>query len=143
LLVMKPPLLTIDEAARYLKVSKTSLRRWTTQGRLGCVRVGGRGERRFRADDLDRFLNDTSAPPPASAQALRGRTQAAHPSARASGDPLTALAQAAMRNVPRHVALHYHDREELWRLFRPYVQHHLAHQAPILWVHEAGHRAQT
>lgn len=46
------PLLDIRAAARFLKVSETSLRRWTNQGRLVCFRVGGRRERRFRRSDL-------------------------------------------------------------------------------------------
>jgi excisionase family DNA binding protein len=35
-------LLTLDEAATYLAVSKTTLRRWTNDGRLACHRVGPR-----------------------------------------------------------------------------------------------------
>lgn len=45
-------LLTISEAAALLKVSMVSLRRWTDAGILDCIRVGARGERRFRRRDL-------------------------------------------------------------------------------------------
>lgn len=45
-------LLTIGEAAALLHVSMVSLRRWTDAGILPCVRVGARGERRFRREDL-------------------------------------------------------------------------------------------
>jgi len=54
-------LLTIEEAAHFLNVSKTTLRRWTKLGTLPCVRVGARRERRFEQSDLSRLL-DTDAP---------------------------------------------------------------------------------
>jgi transcriptional repressor of dcmA and dcmR len=50
------PLLDIEQAARFLNVSETSLRRWTNAGRLACLRVGRRRERRFRKGDLLAFL---------------------------------------------------------------------------------------
>ena len=50
------PLLDIEQAARFLNVSETSLRRWTNDGRLACLRVGRRRERRFRRVDLLAFL---------------------------------------------------------------------------------------
>ena len=50
------PLLTITQAAEMLNVSEVSLRRWTNAGRLNCVRVGGRRERRFQREDLLAFL---------------------------------------------------------------------------------------
>ena len=50
------PLLDIEQAARFLNVSETSLRRWTNDGRLPCLRVGRRRERRFRRADLLGFL---------------------------------------------------------------------------------------
>jgi transcriptional repressor of dcmA and dcmR len=49
-------LLDIGEAARFLNVSETSLRRWTNAGTLPCLRVGQRHERRFRRDDLLSFM---------------------------------------------------------------------------------------
>lgn len=49
-------LLDIGEAARFLNVSETSLRRWTNAGALTCLRVGQRRERRFRRDDLLAFM---------------------------------------------------------------------------------------
>src|SRR3989454_11948677 len=39
-------LLDIREAAGFLRVSETSLRRWTNAGQLPCLRIGGRHERR-------------------------------------------------------------------------------------------------
>jgi excisionase family DNA binding protein len=120
------PLLNIEEAANYLRVSKTSLRRWTNEGRLACVRVGARGERRFRTEDLDAFLR--LAPVSTEVEAAPGE------------DPIAVLDAAQRRGVPRHVCLHHHDRAELWKLFRPYVSFHVQRGAPILWVHEDGLR---
>jgi len=48
-------LLDIKQAAQFLKVSETSLRRWTNAGRLACLRVGRKRERRFRRTDLLAF----------------------------------------------------------------------------------------
>lgn len=49
-------LLDIGQAAAYLNVSEASLRRWTNSGRLACLRVGRRRERRFRREDLLGFM---------------------------------------------------------------------------------------
>jgi excisionase family DNA binding protein len=68
-------LLNIREAANFLHVSEVSLRRWTNDGKLPCLRVGGRKERRFRRDDLVAFLDSTSkrsSGPPASDEPLPG-----------------------------------------------------------------------
>lgn len=55
-------LLDIGQAAAFLNVSEASLRRWTNSGRLACLRVGQRRERRFRRADLLGFLEgQTSA----------------------------------------------------------------------------------
>jgi excisionase family DNA binding protein len=53
--------LDIEQAARLLNVSETSLRRWTNSGRLACLRVGRRRERRFRRADLLAFMEDQPA----------------------------------------------------------------------------------
>ena len=51
-------LFDISQAAEFLNVSETSLRRWTNSGRLHCLRVGQRRERRFRRADLLAFMED-------------------------------------------------------------------------------------
>ena len=60
-------LLDIREAAGLLRVSETSLRRWTNAGLLPCLRIGGRRERRFRRADLLAFIgvasHSTRSPP--------------------------------------------------------------------------------
>jgi excisionase family DNA binding protein len=57
-------LLTLDEAATYLAVSKTTLRRWTNDGRLACHRVGPRNERRFTPDVLHMFVSSGGSETP-------------------------------------------------------------------------------
>ncbi len=56
-------LLDIRAAAALLKVSETSLRRWTTAGKLPCLRIGGRRERRFRREDLVDFMSANASSP--------------------------------------------------------------------------------
>jgi excisionase family DNA binding protein len=125
---MMSELLTIEEASRYLRVSKTSLRRWTNEGRLVCVRVGRRNERRFRLSDLEGALqaNPWRAETPADAR-----------------DPIRGLDDGSSRGVPRHVSLHHAGRDELWRLFRPYLLHHVRRGAPVLYIHEEGARSDV
>jgi excisionase family DNA binding protein len=124
----KNRLLTIEEAAQYLNISKTTLRRWTKAGSLHCSRIGVKGERRFLQKDLDACVS-------------RGDTAAVPPDApAASTDPVAVLAEAASRSVPRHVCLHYSDADELWQLFRPFVLEQLRQRAPILYIHEENAR---
>src|SRR5919108_1417673 len=54
-------MLNTAEAARFLRVSQASIRRWSDSGRLPASRVGGRRERRFKASDLEAFLAGASA----------------------------------------------------------------------------------
>jgi excisionase family DNA binding protein len=53
-------LLNTEEAARFLRVSEASIRRWSDAGLLPARRVGGRRERRFAQADLVRFLGQPS-----------------------------------------------------------------------------------
>ena len=50
-------MLSVGEAASYLKVSEMSIRRWTNDGKLKCYRIGQKRERRFRIKDLQAFLS--------------------------------------------------------------------------------------
>ena len=54
---MSEELLNTAEAARYLRVSQASIRRWSDAGLLSSRRVGRRRERRFSESDLVEFLN--------------------------------------------------------------------------------------
>lgn len=47
--------LTLGQAARVLGIHPTTLRRWTDEGVLPCLRTPG-GHRRFLQEDLDAFL---------------------------------------------------------------------------------------
>lgn len=66
-------LMTLEEAATYLGVSKVSLRRWTVSGQLGCVRVGARRDRRFRKSDLDAYIKRNMTPSTQSARNAGGQ----------------------------------------------------------------------
>jgi DNA binding domain, excisionase family len=48
------------EAARLLRVSEASIRRWSDSGLLPARRVGGRRERRFERSELERFLGQAT-----------------------------------------------------------------------------------
>ncbi len=63
-------LLNIKQAAEFLNVSEASLRRWTNSGRLACLRVGRKRERRFRRADLLAFLEEQPMGGSASAGAV-------------------------------------------------------------------------
>jgi transcriptional repressor of dcmA and dcmR len=71
-------LLDIGEAAQFLSVSETSLRRWTNTGALRCLRVGRRRERRFHRADLLAFMEDQpSRSPLADSRPAAGSTSRA------------------------------------------------------------------
>src|ERR1700704_2894170 len=60
---MSQQLLNTAEAARFLRVSQASIRRWSDAGLLSSRRVGRRRERRFAESDLVQFLNRGEKPP--------------------------------------------------------------------------------
>jgi excisionase family DNA binding protein len=65
-------LLNTEEAARYLRVSAASIRRWSNAGLLSAQRVGRRRERRFSKIDLQEFLGQhSSAPEPSVSSASK------------------------------------------------------------------------
>jgi len=52
-------LLTLEEAAKKLKVSEQTLRRWDNSGHFKAVRVGtrrGLGDRRYRVEDVENYI---------------------------------------------------------------------------------------
>ena len=55
-------MLNTAEAARFLRVSQASIRRWFDAGLLPGHRVGRRGERRFKEEDLVAFLDRVPGP---------------------------------------------------------------------------------
>src|ERR1700682_4283589 len=60
---MSDKLLTTREAARFLRASEASLRRWADAGLLPASRVGRRRARRFKEDDLLRFMGPDQGGP--------------------------------------------------------------------------------
>jgi transcriptional repressor of dcmA and dcmR len=56
-------LLNTKEAARLLRVSEASIRRWSDSGLLPARRVGRRRERRFERSELERFLGQATGQP--------------------------------------------------------------------------------
>jgi excisionase family DNA binding protein len=60
---MSDKLLTTREAARFLRASEASLRRWADAGLLPASRVGRRRARRFKEDDLLRFMGPAEGGP--------------------------------------------------------------------------------
>ena len=54
------PMLTTSDVARILNIHINTVRRWSNQGILKSYRIGSRGDRRFRKEDIDNFfLKDT------------------------------------------------------------------------------------
>ncbi len=45
-------MLTVQEVSQLLRVHGNTLRRWTRQGIIKAYRIGPRGDRRFRAEDI-------------------------------------------------------------------------------------------
>ena len=50
------PMLTTGEVAQLLHVHINTVRRWSNQGVLKTYRIGARGDRRFRREDIINFL---------------------------------------------------------------------------------------
>jgi excisionase family DNA binding protein len=51
----EPEWLTLGQAARYLGVAQSTIRKWSDSGRMRVYKTPGR-HRRYRRDDLDAFL---------------------------------------------------------------------------------------
>ena len=49
-------LLTVREVARLLHVHPNTLRRWSDRGRIRAYRITPRGDRRFKHEEILRFL---------------------------------------------------------------------------------------
>ncbi len=54
------PMLTCDEVAESLRGHVISVRRWSRSGKLKAYKVGGRGDWRYRHQDVLAFLYDTN-----------------------------------------------------------------------------------
>src|SRR5712691_2154267 len=112
----KQRFLTIAEAAEFLHVSETSLRRWTNSGNLRCFRVGVRGERRFLVEDLMEFV-------------ASGKVQQ---------EQLSTASKIVADTVSleRHICLFFVNQDEQWQMMRPYLLEHLATGVPVLYIQD-------
>src|SRR6266702_1271297 len=112
----KQRFLTIAEAAEFLHVSETSLRRWTNSGNLRCFRVGVRGERRFQVEDLLEFV-------------ASGKVQQEPPSiaSEIGNNPAS---------LERHICLFFRNLDEQWQMMRPYLLDHLGTRVPVLYIQD-------
>ena len=53
-------MLTVREVSRLLHVHSNTLRRWSDQGVIKAYRIGPRGDRRFRPEDIAVLLLEES-----------------------------------------------------------------------------------
>ncbi|NQT47808.1 MAG: helix-turn-helix domain-containing protein [Chloroflexi bacterium] len=51
-------MLRISDVARLLELHPNTVRRWSSMGILKQYRIGPRGDRRFRREDIDDFLKE-------------------------------------------------------------------------------------
>jgi excisionase family DNA binding protein len=116
----KQRFLTIAEAAEFLHVSETSLRRWTNSGKLRSFRVGGRNERRFLMDDLLAFM------PSAGGHQELSKQHAAETQVIPTSE-----------SRQRHICLFFLNQDEQWQMLRPYILDHLHANVPVLYVQDS------
>jgi excisionase family DNA binding protein len=51
-------MLTVKDVADLLNIHVNTVRRWSDQGILKAFRITSRGDRRFRPQDIERFLEE-------------------------------------------------------------------------------------
>jgi excisionase family DNA binding protein len=51
------PMLTVKDVARFLNIHTNTVRRWSDNNILKAYRITPRGDRRFRKEDIERFLS--------------------------------------------------------------------------------------
>jgi len=54
-----PELLTLEEASAYLKCHPNTLRQWDKKGILPAIRIGVRKVRRYKKEDLEKFVQSS------------------------------------------------------------------------------------
>jgi len=55
-------MLTVAEVARMLHIHDNTARRWADQGVIKAYRISRRGDRRFKQEDIVRFLASFNGP---------------------------------------------------------------------------------
>jgi transcriptional repressor of dcmA and dcmR len=111
---MSDKLLNTAEAARFLRVSQASVRRWSDSGLLAARRLGRRRERRFTEADLKRFLAPAS-----------GASKATH-----DGVQKEVFIGGTAVPLHSHVATFYNSDEGRLRLTLPFFREGLLHGQP-------------
>ena len=56
----KIKLLRIREAAEMLGVNPETLRRWDREGKLKAIIISKRGDRRYKREDIEKFVENMS-----------------------------------------------------------------------------------
>lgn len=56
-----PELITLKETARILKVHPNTLRAWDEKGILIAVRIGEKGIRKYKKEDIAKLINKSSS----------------------------------------------------------------------------------
>jgi excisionase family DNA binding protein len=51
-------LLTLKQVSELLNIHSNTLRRWCEEGRIPVLRITTRGDRRFRREDVQRYLDE-------------------------------------------------------------------------------------
>ena len=57
---MPEEMLTVRQVAIFFHVSISTIRRWSDKGLLRCYHLGSRGDRRYRCEDVYRFLEKST-----------------------------------------------------------------------------------
>jgi len=115
------PLLNITEAATFLSVSKATIRRWTDDGRLACLRIGARNERRFRHSDLVQLIRNSE-------------------SKQSVNDTIASLSAAAPLPNPGHQCIVSNTIDEEWATLGSAILAALESGAQVLVVEVADRR---
>jgi hypothetical protein len=117
---MGDKLLNTAEAAKFLRVSQASVRRWSDSGLLQVRRIGRRGERRFKEPDLAGFLS---------------RGDFSSPARHATGPDGVLIGGTYVPNHS-HLATFYNSDESRLRLTIPYFREGLIAGQPCFLVAE-------
>jgi excisionase family DNA binding protein len=54
-------MLTVREVARLFHIHPNTLRRWSNDGRIRAYRITSRGDRRFKREEIGRFLAELNS----------------------------------------------------------------------------------
>jgi diguanylate cyclase (GGDEF)-like protein len=89
----------VGRAARVLGVHANTVRTWTDQGILPCLRINQRGDRRYRAEDLRRFLDHAKRSAVETDPAQTGAVASAQKRRRTAATAAASSKQAAAADV--------------------------------------------